>query len=132
MAWKYLERFPPPAVRILARRRQGRIAALTDEEVAIEGDLPVRRVREIALSKTWDDVAYSEIKKFCAGCRFDPFSTSDRNRAISLERYYRRSNRRWQYLKKSGHWADTYLPLIMLLKEIGEEKEREVENVETS
>jgi hypothetical protein len=115
MAWKYLERFPPPAVRILARRRQGRIAALSDDEIAITSGLPVWRVREIAFSETWDAIPYSDIKAFCHGCGFDPFSTADRNRALSLERYYQRADRRWQYLKNSGHWEDTYLPLINIL-----------------
>lgn len=119
MAWKYLERFPPPAVRILARRRQGRVAALSDEEIAIISGLPVYRVREIAFSASWDTIPYAEIKAFCRGCGFDPFSTSDRNRALSLERYYQRANRRWQYLKNSGHWEDTYKPLISLLNKSG-------------
>jgi hypothetical protein len=118
MSWRYLDRYSPPAVRILARRRKGRVIALSDQEVAIDGDLPIHRVQEIALSRNWDAVPFGEIRKFCQGCGFDPFSAQDRNRAMALERYYQTTERRWQYLKASGHWEDTYLPLIKLLSEI--------------
>lgn len=122
MSWKYLEKYPPPAVRILARRRNGRIVALSDQEIAIEADLPLHRVVELARSRNWDDIPFGEIKKFCSGCGFDPFSSIDRNRAMALERYYQTTERRWQYLKSSGHWEDTYLPLIRILAEVRDVK----------
>ena len=117
MAWKYLDKYPPPAVRILARRRKGRIVALSDQEVAIDADLPYDRVVEISRSASWDHIPLSDTRKFCQGCGFDPFSSIDRNRAMALERYYQTTERRWQYLKSSGHWEDTYLPLVRILAE---------------
>ena len=94
------------------------MVALSDEDVAIDADLPVHRIREISLSRNWDLIPWGEIIKFCSGCGFDPFSAQDRNRAMELERYYRTTERRWQYLKNSGQWEDTYAPLIKLLIDI--------------
>lgn len=116
MNWKKLNDFPPPLVRCLARvKARGRaVRALTDQEVAIgSGGLTTIKVRELSKFTNWSEVPIGDAKKFCDGCRFDPFSSADRNRAGA----YMRSNPQFIFLRHHPHWESTFLPLVKLIKD---------------
>jgi hypothetical protein len=112
--WQILVEFPPPLVRLLAKEPISRkhIRALSDQEVAIVAELPLDRVRAISRKLNWDSIPVGEMKRFCMGCRFDPFDYRDRNRM----RAYSRNGPKFSYLKASPHWRDTFLPVIRILE----------------
>jgi hypothetical protein len=115
MNWEKLSEFPPPLVRCLARvKARGRaVRALTDQEVALgSSGLTTLQVREIAMTSDWGSIPIGQAKKFCDGCRFDPFSSADRNRAGA----YMRSNPQFIFLRHHPHWKTTFLPLVNLIK----------------
>jgi hypothetical protein len=85
---------------------------MSDQEVAVIAELPVVSVRKISRQVSWDSIVIPDIKAFCKGCNFDPFDCYDRNRA----RAYTRSSGKFSYLKQSGNWEETYLPLIKILE----------------
>lgn len=111
--WQILNEYPPALVRLLAKETISpkHIRALSDQEVAIKAELPLDKVRQLSRTMTWGDVEISVAQSFCQGCNFDPFSYSDRNRA----RAYSRSSAKFSYLKSSGFWESTFLPIIKLL-----------------
>jgi hypothetical protein len=113
--WKYLEDFPPPLVRILARRSQGRIntVPLTDEEIAIGGQFPLERVREIMFSTSWEAIPFGEVKRFLVGCSFDPTDYQHRHRATAYAR-----GGKYKYWTKSPMYQSHFVPLFRKLKEI--------------
>ena len=85
---------------------------MSDQEVAIIAELNVVDVIRISKQTSWDKILIPEIKAFCKGCNFDPFNCYDRNRA----RAYTRSSGKFSYLKQSGNWKETFLPLIKILE----------------
>jgi len=120
--WERLEQFPPPLVRCLARQRaRGKaVRALSDQEVAIQSEgLTTLKVRELSMLPSWDGIPIGDARKFCKGCRFDPLSADDRNRAGA----YMRSNPQFTFLQNHPHWESTFLPLIKLFKECQETKQ---------
>lgn len=116
-AWKSIDDYPPPLVRLLAKRKlKGkRVAALSDEEIAISAGLPLHRVREIYNSPTWDDVTVSEMRQFFEGCGFNPESAIDRNRVATYQRT--KGGPKFLYLRESPWWECTFKPLIEKWKE---------------
>lgn len=112
--WEILEEYPPALVRLLARRQFApkHVRAMSDQEIAVGGELPVVEIQKISRMTSWDSLPISKIKSFCLGCNFDPFNCYDRNRA----RAYTRSSAKFSYLKQSGHWETVFLPLIKLLE----------------
>lgn len=121
MNWEKLNDFPPPLVRCLARvKARGRaVRALTDQEVALgSGGLTTINVRELSRSTDWSNITVGDAKKFCNGCRFDPLSSADRNRAGS----YLKSNPQFIFLRHHPHWESTFLPLIKLIKNAEDKK----------
>ena len=112
--WEILEYYPPALVRLLARKQFApkHVRAMSDQEVAVVAELPVAEVRRISRLTDWSDVTIAKVKCFCLGCNFDPFDCYDRNRA----RAYTRSSGKFSYLKQSGHWEDTFLPIIRILE----------------
>lgn len=122
MSWKYLEKYPPPFVRLMARRKisGSHIAALSDEEVAISSGLPSERITEISKSRNWDDVSVGEIRSFCKGCNFDPFDALDRNRVSAYMRKLGNTpeKSRLVYLKRDQSlWRNVFIPLLKTLKD---------------
>lgn len=116
-AWKHLQEHPPAMVRLLARRRTtGKsVRAMTLQEIAITSGLAFSRTTEISQKLSWDGVDIPEAERFCAGCHFDPLSTTDRNR----QKAYARACRRWTlfaYLKKHPLWHSEFEPLINRLR----------------
>jgi len=114
--WDYLEDYPPPLVRLLARRPiSGKhVVALENEEIAIAAGFSVDRVIEISKSNDWRDVTLGEMQDFCKACRFDPTDCFDRNRARA---YKERPSVKWTYLKKSPSWESFFVPLIRHLQQ---------------
>ena len=110
--WKYIRDYPPPLVRILARRslgRTNRAIPLTDEEIAITGEIPLERVREIMFYPSWDEVTMGDIQRFLRGCNFDPTNYADRHRATMYSK-----KGKYQYWK--GHMFQThFIPLQQVL-----------------
>lgn len=112
--WEILEYYPPALVRLLARKQFApkHVRAMSDQEIAVVAELPVTEIRRISRLTSWDNVQMANVRSFCEGCNFDPFDCYDRNRA----RAYTRSSGKFSYLKQSGHWDDTFLPIIRILE----------------
>ena len=110
--WKNLEKFSPSLVRLLARRSvnnsKSKVEAISNQEIAVMSQMPLDRVIEISMSKSWENVKVGEAQSFCSACSFDPFSAADRNRASA----YLRSGASFAYLKKHPHWVTFFKPLI--------------------
>ena len=117
MSWEMFDKFPPPLVRCLARRKVAgsHIVALSDQEIAMSADLSLDKIKEISQSLTWDDITIEEAQKFCSACNFDVFNSLDRNRAGA----YLRKGAKFLYLRTSPYWVDTFLPLIKLMRKSG-------------
>ena len=71
--WEILVNYPPVFVRLYAKERSGprMHRALSDQEVAIRGNIPVDIVRRISRMTTWDNVTVGVSRSFCKGCNFD-------------------------------------------------------------
>jgi hypothetical protein len=111
--WEILNDYPPALVRLLARKQFSpkHVRAMSDQEVAVAAEMPVSEIQRISKLVSWDTLVIPKIQAFCTGCNFDPFDCYDRNRA----RAYTRSSAKFSYLKQSGNWSTTYLPLIKIL-----------------
>ena len=111
--WEILVNYPPVFVRLYAKERSGSRMhrALSDQEVAIRGNIPVDIVRRISRMTTWDNVTVGDARSFCKRCNFDPFSYLDRNR---ISAYSRRGT--YAFLRRSDHWENTFLPLIKIFQ----------------
>jgi hypothetical protein len=119
--WDILKVYPPCIVRVLAKRksRDRRDAeAMTDEEIAISGDIPLEVVEWLSGLDSWDSVKIGLAKRFCAACNFDPMSGEDRNRAGA----YVRKIGRYRYLEKSPVWKTQIEPRLRNLKAKGNRK----------
>lgn len=116
--WKHLHNHPPALCRLFARRREtGKgVTAMSLREIAIGSGLPLDRVTEIANQVSWAGVTIDEAEKFIAGCRFDPFSHTDRNRKNAYTRSCRRFKTKFLFLRKHPHWKTELLPLIRRLQ----------------
>jgi len=115
--WEQVELYPPALVRLMARRREGgkkAVVALTDEEIAIDSDLPLARVQDIYWMKNWDSIPFGEIRSFIQACRFDPTNAADRNRANAY--VHQPGGPKYRYLQTSPLWKSTFKPLICYLK----------------
>lgn len=112
--WQILEEYPPALVRLLARRQFSpkHVRAMSDQEIAVGAEMPVAEIVKISRMTHWDDLLIRKIRSFCKGCNFDPLNCYDRNRARS----YTRSSGKFSYLKQSGHWGTTFLPIIKILE----------------
>jgi len=114
--WDRFDRYPPPLVRVLARKREAKRAfELSDQDIAVRAGMPVTRVIEIASTPTWDGISFGEVKSFCRGCNFDPLDSKDRNRAMAYTRLVSKGQLSFSYLKKDPvRWNSYYKPLIRL------------------
>ena len=111
--WRTLEKFPPVLVRLLAKKpiATKHVRAVSDQEVAIAGGLPLSKVRHISKQVAWSEIPIGDAEKFCLGCGFDPFNCYDRNKAMA----YGRTSPSYTYLKVSPYWRNTFKPLITIL-----------------
>lgn len=110
--WKILTRYPPVFVRLYAKERNKRIhSALSDEEVAIRGNIDLEKVKSISKLTSWDSVTIGDAKKFITGCNFDPLNYLDRNR---ISAYTKKGT--YAFLRKSSHWDTIFLPLIKIFQ----------------
>jgi len=116
--WKYLDKYPPCLVRLMARRKVGpskrAVEALSNQEIAVSADISVEEVASISMDIGWNNVTIGQAKQFCAACNFDPFNSMDRNRASA----YLRAGAPFRYLAKHPHWETFFKPLIMHLKHV--------------
>ena len=114
--WQILEKYPPPLIRLMARRKVGtkQVVALTDEEIAIDAKLPLPLVQNIYWAKSWDDIPFGHVRRFVAACNFDPTVAADRNRATAY--LHQKGGPRYHYLKASPLWSSLFQPLACHLK----------------
>lgn len=112
--WEILVKYPPVFVRLYAKERAGSRmhCALSDQEIAIRGQLDLEKVRAISKMTSWDNVRVGDARKFCKGCNFDPFNYLDRNR---ISAYSRKGT--YAFLRRSDHWETTFLPLIKIFQD---------------
>lgn len=113
--WAVFDEFPPIFVRLLARERilneNGKTSAvrvLSDEEIAINSELDIDKVKLLSERHNWDDIEVGEAKRFCQGCNFDLFDWQVRNSAYALA-----SNGSFAYLRSSPDWVKKYKPMLM-------------------
>jgi len=105
-----LERFPPVACRLLARRRskaRALFVPLSDEEVASRSGLRIARVKALAWETTWDGVSVSEMLAFMRGCGID----LDNRRTLWNHWRHLTSVRKFRYLTDHPDFESNYLPL---------------------
>ena len=113
--WAVFEEFPPIFVRLLARERilnaNGKTncrRVLSDEEIAINSEMDVNRVKFLSSKHGWDEVEVGEARRFCQGCNFDLFDWQARNSAYALA-----TNGSFAYLRSSPDWVKKYKPMLM-------------------
>ena len=65
--WEILNKYPPVFVRLYAKERSGSRmhCALSDQEIAIRGNLPLDSVVRISKLTSWESVLIGDAEKFC-------------------------------------------------------------------
>ena len=119
--WDFLEAFPPPYCRILAKQPGGGMGdlSITDAEIAIESGIPLSRVREISQQPSWDSVTQDEMRRFFSACKFDPTKCADRMRVYRYNKICeKRKTPPFHYLRRSPKWETEFLPLWLLVRKI--------------
>ncbi len=117
--WSHLEQYPPVKVRLLAHTDDNRPIWISDAELAILSGIALPRVKAIGRSATWDDITFSEVRSFCAACRFDPTAAAQRKRVADYEyRCLTRKSQPMQWLKRSPRYQEEAVPLIQLLSSL--------------
>ena len=115
--WSMIDNYPPPLVRCLARRNgKGKhLKVLSDQEIAIEADIPVDRIKQIYNSPTWSPIPVGEMRRFCGACGFDPSSGQDRNRVNAYVN--QKKGPQWTFLRRSPYWPTIFRPLLLKLRD---------------
>lgn len=67
-----LDRLPPVAVRLLARKHRGRVG-MSHDDIAKASGLPKTRVQELSFKTTWAGIPVDVIDKFATACGVDFF-----------------------------------------------------------
>lgn len=119
--WECLEAYPPPYCRLLAKEPGGGSAdmSVTDAELAIRSGIPLSRVREISRMESWVGVPVDEVRRFLAGCNFDPTNPVHRQRVRTYEKQCtKRKSVPFHYLRRSPKWETEFLPLLLLVSRI--------------
>lgn len=111
--WNKFDIFSPPLVRLLAAHRvRGSAKAMTDEEIAERSGLSVSHIQKIYWSKTWDGIAFSDIKAFIMGCGVN-FDDKQRMKTVSNGL---RAGHKMAHLRRSPNHK-LFAQLIRLLAE---------------
>jgi hypothetical protein len=107
--WEIFDFFPPIFVRLLAREKVGKssVRVLTDQEIAIRGEIAIGIVEHLSGLHNWDTVNLSHARSFCKGCNLDIFDWKVRNAAYALA-----NSGSFAYLKCSPEWQTKYIPLL--------------------
>lgn len=115
-----LNRFPPIACRLLARRKDARrrIYPLTTQEIARRSGLTASTVASLAPLPSWDTVPIAQVLAFSKGCGID---LDDRDSLRHHSAYMKRMKGAPRYLVRSPEWKTVYEPLLQLWQE-GEAK----------
>lgn len=118
--WTKLDTFPPLICRLLARRTlpNGKVAALTDKEIAARAGIPEWEVASYSYYLNWEDVPVRITRQFSRACGVD-FDSRDNMRR---HRSYMRDNPKFKYLRASPDWAKKYAPLIKLYVEFQQQQ----------
>lgn len=106
-----LNQFPPPLIRVFARRRSPRfgVVSLSDREIAIaSGVLDLAQVIDLKQRLNWDNVTIAQMRGFFAGCEFDPFNTAERNRLFA----YLVSSPMFRFARSAPHFDQEIRPLL--------------------
>jgi hypothetical protein len=120
-AWEYLDAFPPPYCRCLAKEPGSGVGdmAVTDADLAIRSGIPIDRVREISRMTNWEGVPLAEMRAFFRGMNFDPTNAECRKRIAQYQRVCQiRKSTPFLYLRKSPKWETELLPLLLLALKI--------------
>ena len=119
--WEFLEAYPPPYCRLLAKRPGGGTCdmAITDAELAITSGIPMQRIHEISRLDSWDGVPAGEMKRFFAACNFDPTNSAHRLRVNQYNSVCtKRKTVPFRYLRRSPKWETEFLPLYLMVLKI--------------
>lgn len=119
--WEYLDAFPPPYCRCLAKEPGSGVAdlAVTDADLAIRSDIAIDRVREISRMENWEGVPLGEIRAFFNGLNFDPTEAECRKRVSQYQRVCQTRNVvPFLYLRKSPKWESEFQPLLLMILKI--------------
>lgn len=116
--WKKIERFPPVACRLLARKLYGR--PLTSSEIAKASGLTVLRVEAISEQSSWAGIDVLELRAFTEACGI---FLEDHGKMKRIEQYIARSPK-FTYLRRSPLWQDYYKPLLNKWKQYDEQRTR--------
>lgn len=103
-----LERFPPVACRLLARRRtrDGRFTPLLDHELADRSGLAMAKIKALSWTCSWDGVPVDEMLAFTRACGVD---LENRRTLWNHWRYLR--SRNFHYLTSHPGFETLFLPL---------------------
>jgi hypothetical protein len=112
-----LERFPPLACRLLARRRlhsgsRRKLLPLTDAEIAARAGLTPWQVRAISCETRWNDIPVAQMVSFLRGCGIDL-----ENRRSLWHHWRYLKSMRFEYLKSAPDYEDYFLPLAESYRE---------------
>lgn len=107
--YRLCRRYPPPLVRLLARR--GR-RAMSTAEIASATASTHLAVEAISSEPSWDRITLDQLRKFTSACGLDFTSRRDVNR---VECYWRlrKGHPKFQYLTEDPNWRGYYLPFIV-------------------
>lgn len=113
--WTMLERFPPCAVRLLARKRGRNPIALSDVDLMRASGLALSTIRWLSVQTSWDDVSVADMRRFAQACGAD---FGDRRRMKTHSHYLAQGEKRpglFTYLRKSPDWEAIFLPILKTL-----------------
>jgi hypothetical protein len=107
--YRLCDRFPPPLVRLLARK-DGR--AMTTAQIAHAASMPPMSVITLSQTPTWQRVELESLKGFTRACGVDFDNPTSLNR---IECYLRKNDGHpsFRYLTRDPQWKSYYLPLIV-------------------
>lgn len=84
------------------------------EEIARLSGLDIYQVRLIATRRSWDEVSFGDMRKFCQACGVDFENPTAMHRVTE----YVRNKPSWSALKRSPDWATVYEPLFKIFLSI--------------
>lgn len=105
-----LNRFPPIACRLLARRKHrqgGGVVAVTDEELAAKSQLSMARIKAISWSLSWDEISCADMLAFTKACGID----FESRRCLWRHNLYQKSGA-FMHLRRSPMWETQFVPLV--------------------
>lgn len=107
-----LDRFPPVAIRLLARGRKGtRTHALTTAEISARSGLSVSEIAHLSRQTKWDEISVDTMLLFIKGCGADLDSRDWLRKNSAYMQDIRGIPR---FLRRSPEWSSVFEPLIRI------------------